>query len=251
MILTKEQLQALIDGVWSGQYDHLKLPAWLFEILSEGLEDAVVQGWGNPLGGGAITDISLELSMKENTYYFAAHKTAHELKDLNNILTASKGKIDFIKRALEVNSKYNKNWYETEYNVAKRLAKAGREWKRIDETKDLYPYLEYRAVNDENTRKSHAILSGIIRPVGDPFWDTYFPPLDWNCRCRVIRRQSGNLTDLEGREFVAVDPQFSQRVTESRKIWHDSHPYFSGLSKAEKKRAVNLSDEKYKREVEK
>lgn len=250
MILTEEQIRALVEGVWSGQYDHLKLPDWLFAILADGLEGAVVEGWGNPLGSGAITDIALELSMKENTYYFAAHKTAHELKDMNNILTASKGKIDFVKRALAVNDKYNKNWYETEYNVAKRLAKAGREWKRIEETQTLYPYLEYRAVNDENTRASHAALNGIIRPVGDPFWDTYFPPLDWNCRCRAIRRMEGKLTDLDGVKLVEVDPQFSERVTDSKRIWHESHPYFSGLSKAEKKRADGLAEKKYKEATE-
>lgn len=233
MILSKEQIKALIEGVWSGEYGRYNLPEWLYTLLGAELVKAVEEGWGNALGKGAMKDLALEAAMKDNVFYFAAHKTAQELNDLNNILLVSKGKYDFTKNALAVNEKYNKHWFDTEYNVSRRLAKAGREWIRIEESQDVYPYLEFVTVGDENTRASHAALNGIIKPVGDAFWTMYFPPLDWNCRCRVVRRMEGEPTNTDEMKLPEVQEQFAQRVTDSRKIWHESHPYFD-VSKKQK-----------------
>lgn len=230
MLLNESEIKALIEGVWSGKYDQTKLPYWLFSLLSDNFEKAAVEGWGNTLGQG-VKDIKLELSMQNNLYFFAAHKTAHELKDLQQIMLISKNKFDFVQNALKIDEKYNKFWYETEYNVTKRIARSGREWQRIENSKEDYPYLEFQAVNDANTRKSHAALDGIIRRVDDDFWKKYFPPLDWNCRCTTERKESGKQTVLTGKDLPDVEPQFAERVTDSKKIWHESHPYFSGLSK--------------------
>lgn len=42
-------------------------------------------------------------------------------------------------------------------------------------------------------------------------------------------------TDLREVEIPPVDELFAERVTDSKKIWLEKHPYFSGLNKAEKK----------------
>ena len=33
----------------------------------------------------------------------------------------------------------------------------------------------------------HAELNGITLPPSDPFWDEYYPPNGWNCRCTVVQ----------------------------------------------------------------
>lgn len=50
------------------------------------------------------------------------------------------------------------------------------------------PYWEYVAVNDDRTRASHAALNGIIKRYDDPFWQSFYPPIDYRCRCTVIAR---------------------------------------------------------------
>lgn len=61
----------------------------------------------------------------------------------------------------------------------------------IQRTKEDFPYLRYSASLDARVRHDHAILDGIILPVDDPFWKSYMPPWDFNCRCSVIQRRSG------------------------------------------------------------
>lgn len=36
-------------------------------------------------------------------------------------------------------------------------------------------------------REEHAILDGITLPFDDKFWDEFFPPNGWNCRCEAIQ----------------------------------------------------------------
>lgn len=244
-LLTKAEIKKLIEGVWSGEYSAANLPFWLFDKISGKLEDAASQGWGNPLGSGAIEDVELEKAMQENVFYFAAHKEAHELKDLNALFIASKNKYDYVKAAMLLDEKYNFHWFNTEYNVTKRIARSGREWRRIEATKDIYPKLKFVAVQDANTRAEHAALHGIIRPVGDAFWKTYFPPLSWNCRCRTERVMDGKSTPLKDIEKPEVIEQFRDRVTDSKKIWHESHPYFHDLTDKAKQQVEMLVAQKY------
>jgi len=69
---------------------------------------------------------------------------------------------------------------------------AGR-YKGMAENVTARPYWQYVAVMDARTRPSHAELNGRIFAHDDPFWDSFYPPNGWGCRCRVRPLSPRNL----------------------------------------------------------
>jgi SPP1 gp7 family putative phage head morphogenesis protein len=51
---------------------------------------------------------------------------------------------------------------------------------------DILQYLQYDAIDDSRTRPAHAAVDGVTLPLDDPFWDLWWPPNGYNCRCDVI-----------------------------------------------------------------
>ncbi|GDO99287.1 phage head morphogenesis protein [Escherichia coli] len=64
------------------------------------------------------------------------------------------------------------------------LYSAGR-WAEQMENVDDRPYWMYTAVRDNRTRKTHLVLHGLVLPWDDPFWQSFYPPNGWRCRCGV------------------------------------------------------------------
>lgn len=83
-------------------------------------------------------------------------------------------------------------------------------WRKIEETKEQFPYLRYSAVNDSRTRPRHRAMHNIVLSANDPFWKTHAPPNGHRCRCTVIQmtaeqaRQQGITRRLPA--GVTVDP---------------------------------------------
>jgi uncharacterized protein with gpF-like domain len=44
----------------------------------------------------------------------------------------------------------------------------------------------YDAVNDSRTRPTHLALDEKVFPADHPFWDKWYPPNGYRCRCSVI-----------------------------------------------------------------
>jgi SPP1 gp7 family putative phage head morphogenesis protein len=59
-------------------------------------------------------------------------------------------------------------------------------WTQQQETKARRPYLMYDAINDSRVRPSHLELDNVVKPIDDPFWNTYYPPNGFQCRCSTI-----------------------------------------------------------------
>lgn len=72
------------------------------------------------------------------------------------------------------------------YRVNTSKAQAAAKWQWAQEGKDIFPYLMYSAIDDGRVRDDHWALNGLVYPVDDPFWDSFYPPWDYNCRCDAI-----------------------------------------------------------------
>ncbi len=69
---------------------------------------------------------------------------------------------------------------------------AGRYRQMMDNVADR-PYWQYVAVMDERTRPAHAAMNGLVFPYDDPFWEHFFPPNGFNCRCTVRARSEADI----------------------------------------------------------
>lgn len=79
------------------------------------------------------------------------------------------------------------------YETNLRAARAAGQWERIQRTRDALPYLEYRLGPSERHRPAHEARNFLVLPVDDPFWQSWYPPNGWNCRCwvrQLTRRQA-------------------------------------------------------------
>jgi SPP1 gp7 family putative phage head morphogenesis protein len=137
-------------------------------------------------------------------------------------------------QALGIDEQYNSNWLYTEYTNAVNSGLAAKRWKEFEETADIFPNLEYRTAGDANVRASHQELNGIIKPINDPFWDTYYPPNDWGCRCRCRPTNESPTKAPLGGMGGEIPELFRNNVGKTGAIFNESHPYFTsnGISKS-------------------
>lgn len=71
------------------------------------------------------------------------------------------------------------------YETNLRTAYAAGQWQRIWRNRQTHPYLLYSLGPSREHRADHMRLEGVVLPVESPFWQTYFPPNGWGCKCRV------------------------------------------------------------------
>jgi SPP1 gp7 family putative phage head morphogenesis protein len=67
----------------------------------------------------------------------------------------------------------------------------------MDRQRDVFPYWQYHSMEDDRVRPTHAALDGIVLPADHEFWQTHFPPWEWNCRCQVIPISQDDFEDIE------------------------------------------------------
>lgn len=81
----------------------------------------------------------------------------------------------------------------TIYQTNMRTAAMAGQYKGMKDAADVMPYWRYVAVMDGRTRDEHRLLHGKVLPHDDPFWDKYYPPNGWGCRCTVTAMTAGQL----------------------------------------------------------
>ena len=156
--------------------------------------------------------------MQENMARFAGYKTAWQTADI----VAGKN-------IHGVDAKYNVNWLRTEYVHTVRSARAAQQWHQLQADKDLYPYLEYMPSTAAEPRGEHQKLYGVIKPVDDPFWDTWLPPNDWGCRCSVQQVRADNSTRPVPDDIKQPPATMRNNPGRTGRIITDRHPMIANV----------------------
>jgi SPP1 gp7 family putative phage head morphogenesis protein len=96
----------------------------------------------------------------------------------------------------EVSGKGLTPWrLKTIYQTNLQTAYSAGRYKAFADNVEARPYWQYTAVMDRRTRPTHAAMNGLVFAADDPFWDSFYPPNGFNCRCRVRALDSGNLSE--------------------------------------------------------
>lgn len=74
---------------------------------------------------------------------------------------------------------------ETIYRTNVQSAYHAGRYSQMMRVSENMPFWRYVAVDDSRTRPSHKALNGIVRRFDDPFWDDFYPPNGFRCRCTV------------------------------------------------------------------
>ena len=194
---------------------------------------------------------SLIQKFKKNLWQFSSAKTLTELEYINSLILDKNGRIkpehQFMQDVKKANILFNRNYLQAEYQTAKRGAQTAHLWNKFLEQKEYYPNLVYRTVGDSRVRPEHATLNGVVKPIDDPFWKTYYPPNGWRCRCTVMNTAE---KVSEGTfEDKTVKPEFHGNTALDEEILTSKGTFFKLLNKDHKAK-INAELMKYNMPME-
>lgn len=139
----------------------------------------------------------------------------------------------FLNDVRKVDETYNSHYLRAEYNFVQSSAEMAARWERFSEDGDRYN-LQYRTAGDDKVRPEHAALNGVTLPPSDPFWEEYYPPNGWNCRCTVVQVRKSKYPATPHDEAMALGEEALQRDTKrmfrfnpgkEQKTFPDYNPY--------------------------
>lgn len=230
-------IEKIAKDLHSGNLKAEDLNQNLINQIHKDLTKASADGWGKDWVkfGNDINQDKTVLSMQRNIFRFSGAKTYAQLKQFNELLYKD-GKIrsfnDFKADVLKVNKRYNKNYLQAEYQTARQAGHHGRNWQDYQKDKDLFPNLQYMTVADERVREDHQPLHKVIKPIDDPFWNTFYPPNGWRCRCYVVPTTEAASSTTISKDIIS--PDFHVNVGKTGAVYSEKHPFFTIAASAGK-----------------
>ena len=201
---------------------------------------------------------TVRYALENNAFVFSGFKTFHSMREIGLSMVTDKGDIkpfnQFLNDVQTINKKYNRNYLYAEYNHAVGTSLMAAKWHDIEQDGDRYD-LQYRTANDSHVREEHALLNDTTLPPSDPFWDKYYPPNGWNCRCTVVQVRKGKyptsdpeLAMKRGDNCTASVKQqmFRYNPGKTMELFPPKHPYYK--TPAEAKKAVEQMAAEQQRE---
>ncbi len=219
----RKQLTELFDGMMHTLYSQ-NGSEFRIEVLAEPKVQEFINAHAGALDSSfkqvEMSDV-MRKRLQRSDYIFSGMKTFHELYEAFPSLLDSNGNRKtfeaFLNDVRKIDKTYNSNYLRAEYNFVQLSAEMAAKWERFSEDGDRYN-LQYRTANDSKVRPEHAALNGVTLPPSDPFWEEYYPPNGWNCRCTVVQVRKSKYPATPHEEAMALGEEALQRDTKG--IFH-------------------------------
>ena len=239
---------------WAASLWNVRADKEQFNILLKTLNLSIYDAYANLLYGafkkaytgelgGRITDFDFTDApnrflpiLKQNLYAFSAAKTYAQFQAIKDLIVKdgiTSSYTDFRKGVSQIVGQFNEQWLQAEYQTTLRHAVMAAKWHVIEADKSVYGLLRYNTIGDNRVRPEHQGLNGITLPVDNTFWDKYFPPNGWRCRCTVeqLLTDSAPITPDNSPQLKVAskttDKYFKKNPGKSRVFEYKNHPYFT------------------------
>ena len=238
----KRIAQLIYDGkLKPGQIDKAMVTKIADELMS-----GVFKGYGKSLSSDdlSLAERTFLNKVNDNVYVFSGFKNFQQLKETSLLLRDDDGKLksfnDFLTDVKKVNETYNEVYLNAEYSNAVASGQTAASWD--DYTNNGIDILTYRTAGDDKVREEHAILEGVTYPIDHEFWDIYYPPNDWGCRCDTEPAPGADPVSIAKGDRPELPEMFRNNVGKSGVLFPDTHPYFETNQADRKKILEQVND---------
>lgn len=239
MDFTNEQIDALIEGIYSGEITEYNIPDKLYFAIADRLKEALYKGFGGTPADFSGTDFALLEELRTNIYMFSAAKSYTELKAMTGLLMDGdkvRSFSDFKKVCKHTFDIYNVDYLQSEYNTALASGDMAIKWDSIQRDKAILPILRYQTTGGDVCDICKP-LDGVTLPIDHSFWKTRYVPNHFNCFCLVTQHEADEYPITKDIPQMSPLQQetFKMNVGIDKYVFSPEHPYFD----------VALKDKKY------
>lgn len=248
----QKEAERIARGIFNGTITEGTIDPVMTKLVAEELRKAAIEGFGKdyPKVNYGTPDYKMLSSLELNIFHFSGAENFQMLKSMSLALRDENGMLrsekDFKKEAGKIAGTYLGRNFKTEYQTAVASSQMAGKWVEFEKNKTAAPWLRYDTVGDSRVRPEHKKLDGVIKKVEDPFWNFYYPPNGWGCRCDVTQLVHGAETPSDRIQLPNDIPQmFQTNMAKDGIVFPNGHPYYTGLPDNIKAKAAALRTPQY------
>lgn len=214
----RKRLSSLFTGMMKSLFKE-KGAEFRVELVSDPAVQEFVGAHASAMDS-AFEKVSMTEGMRRrltrSNYIFSGMKAFHELHEAFPSLLDENGNRkpfeQFLNDVQRIDSTYNTNYLRAEYNFVSASAEMAGKWEQFMRDGDRYN-LQYRTQHDDKVRPEHAALDRVTLPPSDSFWEEFYPPNGWNCRCTVVQVRKSKYPATNHDEAMRLGDEALQRDT--------------------------------------
>lgn len=222
--LISERIEELAEQIRRGSFNN-NVDKKIYDLLLEEFEEALTNGLGPKLTKGPLYN-----SLLKNVKEFLACKNYQLIENMKNSLNDADTIESFKEKCLAVSDLMVNTHGDIESDFVYSNADSAKIWTEQTKLKDTH-LMVYHAMMDDVCREDHSDKDNIALPVNSPFWNTYYPPWDYNCRCFTTMERAEEVDETPERAGVFLPEDGRKGVDanpgKSGQIYSQDHSYFT------------------------